>query len=217
MIDYVARRTTMVDTQVRPSDVTKLPIIDALLNVRRESFVPDALRDAAYVGEHIDLGDGRVVLDARTFAKMLDALDIQATELVLDIGAGLGYSCAVLGRLAQAVVGVEDDDVRAKEAETLLTEESIDNAVIVTGPLGDGAAAHAPFDVIIVEGAVQSIPATLLDQLAEGGRIAAIFADGSLGVARVGYKIDGDVTWRDIFNGMAPVLPGFEREVSFSL
>jgi len=217
MIDYVARRTTMVDTQVRPSDVTKLPIIDALLSIRREAFVPDTLRDAAYVGEHIDLGDGRVVLDARTFAKLLDALDIQSTELVLDIASGLGYSCAVLGHLGQAVVGVEDDEARASEAEALLAEESVDNAVIVNGPLVDGAAAHAPFDVILIEGAVQSIPATLLDQLAEGGRIAAIFVEGSLGVARVGYKIDGDVTWRDVFNAMAPVLPGFEKEVAFSL
>ncbi|WP_147124281.1 protein-L-isoaspartate O-methyltransferase family protein [Shimia ponticola] len=217
MIDYVARRTTMVDTQVRPSDVTKLPIIDALLTVRREAFVPDALRDAAYMGEHIELERDRVVLDARTFSKLLDAIDIQANELVLDIGCGLGYSTAVLGRLGQAVIGVEDDEGRAKEAETLLAEETIDNAVIVNAALTDGALEHAPFDVIVIEGAVQSIPATLCDQLAEGGRIAAIFAEGSLGVARVGYKIDGEVSWRDAFNAMAPVLPGFEQEVAFSL
>ena len=217
MIDFAARRTTMVDTQVRPSDVTKLPIIDALLDVRREVYVPDAARDAAYVGEHIALGSDRVVLDARTFAKLLDMLDFRGTELVLDIGCGLGYSAAVLGHLAQAVVAVEDDPDRVREAETTLAEEGADNVAVLEDALSNGAPDHAPFDVILLEGAVQDIPATLLDQLADGGRIAAIFVTGALGVARVGYKIEGAVTWRDVFHASAPILPGFQKDVAFQL
>lgn len=217
MINFTARRTTMVDTQVRPSDVTKLPIIDALLSVRREVFVPDAMREAAYIGEHVDLGEGRVVLDPRVFSKMIDALNLQQSELVLDIGSGLGYSAAVLGRLVQAVVAVEENDDFAAEAQTILAEEGADNVAVVVGPLAAGALDHAPFDVILIEGAVQSIPATVLDQLAEGGRIGAIFQDQALGVARIGYKIDGEITWRDIFNATAPVLPGFRKEFAFSL
>ncbi len=99
----------MVDTQVRPSDVTKFPIIDAMLRVPREIYVPAAMRDVAYVGENVDLGGGRVVLDPRVLAKMLNALDVQPDEMVLDIGCGLGYSTAVLARLAEAVVAVEAD------------------------------------------------------------------------------------------------------------
>ncbi len=100
MLDNAANRTMMVDTQVRPSDVTKFPIIDAMLTVRREAFVPQSKRNVAYVGENIDIGVGRVVLEPRTFAKMLDALDIQRSDVVLDIGCGLGYSSAVLAHMA---------------------------------------------------------------------------------------------------------------------
>ena len=107
MTDFTNRRTLMVDTQVRPSDVTKFPIIEAMLHVRREVFVPDDKLEAAYAGENLPLGPGRVILEPRTFAKMLDGLAIEPTELVLDLGCGLGYSSAVLARLAEAVVAVE--------------------------------------------------------------------------------------------------------------
>ena len=107
MPDFNARRTMMVDTQVRPSDVTKFPVIDAMLSVPREAFVPNDRREAAYVGENLDLGGGRVLLEPRTLAKMLDALNIQDDEMVLDIGAALGYSSAVISQMAEAVVAVE--------------------------------------------------------------------------------------------------------------
>ena len=100
MTDFAARRRMMVDTQVRPSDVTKFPIISAMLAVPREDFVPAAKREAAYMSENIDLGEGRVVLEPRTFAKMLDALDITGKELVLDVGSALGYSSAVIAHMA---------------------------------------------------------------------------------------------------------------------
>ena len=116
MTDFAARRTMMVDTQVRPSDVTKYTIIDAMLSIPREAYVPLAKREAAYVGEHVTLAPGRVVLDPRTLAKLLDALDIQPVEAVLDLGCGLGYSAAVIARMAEAVVAVEEDADLATEA-----------------------------------------------------------------------------------------------------
>jgi len=207
----------MVDTQVRPSDVTKFPIIDAMLTVRREAFVPAHQREAAYMGENLELGDGRVVLEPRSFAKLLDALDIQPDELVLDVGAAMGYSSAVLGRIGQAVIALEADESMAEDAVTTLLEEGADNVVVEVGAFADGASAHAPFDVILIQGAVEQVPQALIDQLAEGGRIAAIFAEDALGVARVGYKIDGAMSWRFSFNASAPVLPGFERVAEFEL
>lgn len=217
MSDYAARRVMMVDTQVRPSDVTKFPIIDAMLSVPREAFVPRALREAAYMGENVDLGGGRVVLEPRTLAKMLDALDIRGDELVLDIGAALGYSTAVIARMAELVVAVEEDAAMAGEAQTLLSEHGADNVVVHTGPLTGGAAEHGPYDVIVIEGAVAHLPEALLDQLKDGGRIACLFMEGALGVVRIGYKIDGMVTWRFAFNAGAPVLPGFEKHAAFAL
>lgn len=217
MTDYSARRTVMVDTQIRPSDVTKFPIIDAMMSVPREAFVPRNLREAAYIGENIDLGGGRVVIEPRTLAKMLDALDIQGDELVLDIGCALGYSSAVMARMAEAVVAVEENADMAGEAQGLLAENGADNVVLHEGPLGQGAAEHGPYDVIVLQGAVEHLPDALLDQLKDGGRIACLFMEGALGVVRIGYKIDGEMTWRFSFNAGAPVLPGFERHAAFTL
>ncbi|KJS43775.1 protein-L-isoaspartate O-methyltransferase [Roseovarius sp. BRH_c41] len=217
MTDYAARRTMMVDTQVRPSDVTKFPIIDAMLSVPREVFVPTALREAAYMGENLDLGEGRVMLDPRTLAKMLDALEIEGDDLVLDIGPAYGYSAAVIARMAEAVVGVEDKAAMVEEAQRTLSEQGADNVVMHEGPLADGAPEHGPYDVITVQGAVAHLPEALLAQLKDGGRIACLFMEGALGVVRIGYKIDGQISWRYAFNAGAPILPGFERHAAFTL
>lgn len=215
MTDYVARRITMVDTQVRPSDVTKFPIIDAMLSIPREAFVPANQREAAYVGENIQIGDGRVVLEPRTLAKMLDALAIERHHIVLDIGCGLGYSTAVIAAMADFVAGVEDDAQRAADAQVILSEHGIDNAAVIEGELTAGAPKSGPYDIIILQGAVEEVPETILSQLRDGGRIAAIFAEGALGVVRIGHKIDGSVSWRFAFNAGAPVLPGFTVETAF--
>lgn len=217
MADYARRRTTMVDTQVRPSDVTRFPIIEAMLKIPRELFVPVDRREAAYVGENMDLGGGRVVLEPRTLAKMLEAVDIQPDELVLDIGSGYGYSAALAAHLADAVIALEEAPELAREAERALTEAGADNAAVVEGPLAQGAARHGPYDVIMVQGAVQHMPEAITDQLKDGGRIAAIFQEGALGMVRVGYRIDGQMTWRFAFNAGAPVLPGFEANRAFVL
>ena len=217
MTDYTERRTMMVDTQVRPSDVTKFPIIDAMLSVPREAFVPRNLREAAYMGESIDLGGGRVVLEPRTLAKMLDALEIQGAELVLDIGTGLGYSSAVIARMAEAVVAVEENAEMAAEAQSLLAENGADNVILHEGALAQGAAEHGTYDVIILQGAVEHLPDAIGEQLKDGGRICCLFMEGSLGVVRVGYKIDGRINWRFAFNAGAPVIPGFEKHAAFVL
>jgi protein-L-isoaspartate(D-aspartate) O-methyltransferase len=207
----------MVDTQVRPSDVTKFPIIEAMLHVPREMFVPPGLREAAYIGENLEIGGGRVMLDPRTLSKMIDALDVQRTDVVLDIGCGLGYSTAVLARLAEVVVAVEDDATRADAAQANLSDTGVDNAAVMTGPLAEGAAKSAPYDAILLQGAVEQVPDAILDQLREGGRIGCIFAEGAVGIVRIGLKTHGQVSWRFGFNAGAPLLPGFSRARSFAL
>ncbi len=217
MTDYTARRTMMVDTQVRPSDVTKFPIIDAMLSVPREAYVPDGLREAAYVGENLDIGGGRVMLEPRTLAKMLEVLDVQPSHVALDVACGLGYSTAVLAQLCDFVVAVEDDEARSQEAQSILSERGVDNAAVMTGPLAAGSEKSGPYDIIAVQGGVEQVPSDLTDQLNEGGRIACLFLEGSLGVVRVGHKIDGIVNWRFAFNASAPVLNGFEKPAVFAL
>ncbi|WP_417837708.1 protein-L-isoaspartate O-methyltransferase family protein [Thalassospira tepidiphila] len=217
MPNFSQLRTTMVDTQVRPSDVTKFPIIQSMLTVPREAFVPAAKRDAAYVGEHLDLGNGRVVLDPRVLAKMLDELDIQSDELVLDLGAGLGYSSAVIAHMAEAVIAVEEDADMAAGAANNLMEAGVDNVVVETAVLADGAPQHGPYDVVILQGGVETLPDAILSQVKSGGRIACIFLDGALGIMKLGYNIDGEINWRASFNATAPVLPGFEAKKAFAL
>lgn len=217
MTDFAARRHLMVDTQVRPSDVTKFPIIDAMLKVERERFVPDSQREAAYVGDLMDLDDGRCLLEPRTLAKILDALNISKEDVVLDVAPALGYSTAVAARMARLVVAVEENETWASEAQELLMETDADNAIVHTGLLTEGAAEHGPYDAIMIQGGVAQVPDALLDQLKDHGRIACIFMEGALGTVRIGHKSAGRVSWRFSFNASAPILPGFMPERAFSL
>jgi protein-L-isoaspartate(D-aspartate) O-methyltransferase len=215
MIDYAAAREIMVDRQVRTADVTLYPIIAAMLEVPRERFVPEALRPVAYLGDDVPLAPGRVLLDPRVFAKLLDAVNVGPSDLVLDVGCGYGYSTAVLARMAEAVVAVESDEGMAAEAEVRLAAEDVDNAVVVAGPLAEGVPAHGPFDAMLIEGAFETMPAALVEQLKPGGRVAAIFVDGAHGHAQLGIRTAAGISWRRIFDATAPVLPGFSAAKAF--
>ena len=156
------------------------------------------------------------MLEPRTLAKMLDALEIRGDELVLDIGSALGYSAAVMARMAEAVVAVEENSEMVLEAQGLLAENGADNVILHEAALSGGATEHGPYDVIAVQGAVEFLPEAITDQLKDGGRIACLFMEGALGVVRIGYKIDGKINWRFSFNAGAPVLPGFEKHAAFT-
>ena len=216
MTDFATVREAMVDGQVRPSDVTLYPVIEAMLTVPREEYVPEALREVAYIGDHLPLAEQRVVLDARVMAKMLETLAIQPNELVLDIGAGLGLSSALIAHLSEAVIALESDAALAKEAEANLASHSVDNAIVEIGPLTEGAPKHGPYDVIIVEGGVGEVPQAIIDQLKTGGRMVAIMMDGALGRCMLGRKTESGVDWRWSFDAAAPVLPGFEKRTIFA-
>ena len=217
MPDFAARRTMMVDNQVRPSDVTKLPIIEAMLAIPRERFVPGSLAEAAYLGENLALGGGRVLLDPRTLAKMLDALDLRPDDLVLDVAPATAYSSAVIARMAEAVVAVESDESLADEAESALGTLGVGNVVVERLAPAGGAPAHGPYDVIVVQGGIEVFPDALAAQLKDGGRAAALFLEGSLGVVRIGVRRGEGMRWRDAFNAAAPLLDGFAKVRAFAL
>jgi len=215
MPDYATRRVTMVDTQVRPSDVTRYPVIDAMLRVPREVYLPARLRDVAYAGENHVPAPGEVVLAPRTLALMLQHLDLGPGDLVLDVGAGLGYSSAVAARLAQQVVALVADADTAADAEAIHAAQEALNIAVVTGPLEAGAPRHGPFDAMMVQGGVEAFPDTLAAQLKDGGRVTCLFMDGALGEVRLGVRLGGRMNWRKLFNASAPVLPGFARRPVF--
>lgn len=215
MINFATARENMVESQVRPNDVTDRRLQQAMGAVPRELFVPKAMRSVAYMERDIEIAPGRYLIEARDFSKLIDALDVREDDLVLDIGCGTGYSSAILAAMAGAVVAVEQDHDLAKKAEELMTELGADNAAIVEGPHGEGNAKQGPYDVIFINGAVDAPPTGLFDQLKDGGRLGAIVIENGVGKARV-YLKSGDVVGaRRAFDAQAPVLPGFERTPGF--
>ncbi|MGJ8559295.1 MAG: protein-L-isoaspartate O-methyltransferase family protein [Litorimonas sp.] len=213
--DFDAARETMVESQIRPSDVTDLKLLAAFRRMPRERFVPAAKMALAYGDIVLNYGDGRSLLLPRDFAKLVQAADIQPDEVVLDISCARGYSTAILSKLAETVVGLETDDETVDRATALLTDLDVVNAAVVKGDLKRGAPEHGPFNVIIVGGAVPEVPQAWLGQLANGGRLAVIVKDGPIGRATIFTKSGNAVGDRVVFDAHAPFLSGFEPADSF--
>ena len=221
MIESKEQRTNMVESQVRPSDVTDRRIIRAMLEVPRERFVPASLQALAYMDETVPAIEGaggrpgRFLLAPRIFAKLVQLAEIGPDAVVLDVGCATGYSTAILGRLAKAVVAVEVDAALAARATQTLRQLGVNNAVVIEGALEGGAPSHAPFDAILLNGAVPRMPQELLEQLKDGGRLVAVIADGAFGRAQVWRRTGKVFDPRPVFDAGAQPLPGFSRQVEF--
>lgn len=217
MTDFEAARQMMVDCQVRPSDVTRYALIEAMLRIPREKFVPRAQREVAYAEVEVDLGEGRALLAPRIFAKMVETAAVREGDLVLELCPATGYSTAVLAAMSEMVVAIEPDDALAKQAQTTLEALGINNAVVSQGDPTLGDEVHGPFDLIFVNGAVETIGDTLASQLKDGGRLVALVRDGSTCCCRAFTRTGDVISDRFIFDGYGPVLSGFTREAEFSL
>ncbi len=226
-MDFATQRTNMVESQVRPSDITDRRIIRAMAEIPRELFVPQALRDVAYMDADVPLstagsvaGVGRALIAPRIFAKLVQLAEIEADDVVLDVGAATGYSAAVLAKLARAVLALESDDRLAREARRNLADLKLDNVSVVTSDLPGGHPQDGPYDAILIEGAVAEVPRALLEQLKDGGRLVAIRlsipAQGSLGKSVVWKRHDGTLGEKSAFDAAAPALPGFEKAMEFA-
>lgn len=215
-MNYASVRHNMVENQIRPNRVTEPRVIEALSIVPREKFVPKQLRGIAYLDEDIDLGGGHFLMEPVVFARLLQAAEIRSDDVVLDVGCATGYSAAVLAHLASAVVALESDRDLVAQATALLAELSVDNVAVIAGVLSDGDAAHGPYQVIILEGAVPEIPPALLAQLSDGGRLIAVVTGGNgVGRATVVARIDGGYSRREIFDATIAPLPGSQRTPIF--
>ena len=219
-IDFSALRVKMVDGQVRTTDVTDQRLLGAMLTVPREEFVEPAQRDLAYIDEDLRYltagGESpRYLMEPSPFAKLVQLAEIGAGDFVLDVGCGTGYSAAIFSNLASSVVALESDPVLAEKATAKLAALGCDNVAVVQGALESGYAKQAPYDVIFLEGSVDEVPAALLAQLKEGGRLVAVEGRGNAGVARLFVKSGETVTSRRSFNAAIKPLPGFERTAQF--
>jgi len=215
MQDYAAQRQNMVESQVRPNDVPDPRLQDAMRRVARERFVPASKRALAYADSTVEVVPGRYLLDPRSFAKLAQLAGIGANDRVLDVGCATGYSTAVLARLAQSVTGLEEDADLVRIASDMLAAVGARNATVVQGMLTEGAKSGAPYDVILIEGAVEEVPERLLAQLGEGGRLAAIAQKGAQGQARLYVREHGRIGSRAGFNATVPLLSGFRQKVGF--
>lgn len=219
MIDTGLQRKNMVESQVRPSDVVDRRVIRAMLDVPREEFVPAAQRAIAYIDRDVPLSVGkagdppRALMAPRTFAKLAELAELEPSDAVLIVGAAGGYSAAVIARIVRSVVALEQDAELADIAAARLAPVS--NVTLVRGPLASGAVDKAPYDAILVEGAVAAIPSGLLDQLKDRGRLVAVL-DGDAGTrAAVWRRIGAGFDRSNGFDATAPRLPGFSAPHTF--
>lgn len=220
MSDFATARQNMVDCQVRPSDVTDNRVIEAMLVVPRENFVPEDRRALAYLDMDLVVSDPggqrRSLLKPALLAKLLQAAEIGAADKILVVGCASGYSVAVAARLAQRVTGTEPDAALVSRANASLSALGIGNATVVEAMPADGHPAQAPYDVIVLEGATEVLPRELYAQLAEDGRLVGVIASGGVPRATLITRSGDDFGSRILFDANAPVLPGLERKPEFA-
>jgi protein-L-isoaspartate(D-aspartate) O-methyltransferase len=214
MSDYAVQRLNMVETQVRTNDVVDPRIHAAMNAIPREQFIPTAKRALAYADLPIEVAHGRFLPDPRTFAKLLQLADVRFGDSVLDVACATGYSTVVIARLAKWVTALEQDADLVRIASDLVRASGASNVTVVQGGLTEGCKQRAPFDVIFINGAIETVPQTLFGQLAEGGRLAAI-RHGSPGRAQLYVREKGQIGCRDDFDSATPLLAGFRKTVGF--
>ncbi|WP_299395906.1 protein-L-isoaspartate O-methyltransferase [Pelagibius sp.] len=216
MVDFAAARLNMVDSQIRTNKVTDLRVIDAFETVPRERFVGEQLQGIAYVDEDLEVAPARYLMEPMVLARLLQAAAPGPTDMVLDVACATGYSTAVLAGLAETVVGVDNDRGLVESANRTLNGLDIDNAVVVEGALADGYSKQAPYNVVLIQGAVTEVPAAIKAQMADGGRLVTVVVDeAGIGRATLIQRSGEVYSARVLFDAATPVLPGFERAPGF--
>jgi protein-L-isoaspartate(D-aspartate) O-methyltransferase len=218
MDDYARARRAMVDSQLRPNGVTDPRLLEAMGRLPRERFVPAGRRPLAYVDEDLPLtlaADARCLMAPMVFARLVQLAEIAADDIVLDIACGTGYSTAVLAQLAGSVVAIDDQAELVELATENLSELEIGNAAAITSALAAGLPDEAPFDAIVINGAVELVPEALLGQLRHGGRLVAVLRRGAVASATVFVKSGAEVASRADFDAATPALAAFARRPEF--
>ncbi len=221
MADFAAARRAMVDGQVRTSDVTDPGVISAMLEIPREVFVPKARAALAYLDRDVVIADATATDKARylvkpvVLARLIQAAGPGPQDRVLVIGAGTGYAAAVLSRLAGEVIALEENESLFRQAKSALASLGRPNVTVIQGPLADGAPASAPYDVILIDGGVETVPDRLCGQLSAHGRLVAVVTSGPHGKGKLFQAVEGKCSGRELFDANAPVLPGFSLAPMF--
>lgn len=215
-MDFAAARRNMVESQLRPNQVTDATVLAAMGKLPRERFVPERLSGIAYIDEDLDIGNERFLMEPMVLGRLLQVVAPQPEDVALCVGCGAGYASAILSRLCGAVFALESNADLVKQTAVLLSELGIDNAFVVEGALDSGWGKEAPYNVILLEGAVAEVPQEILDQLADGGRLVAVIRpEFGIGTATLLEKRHGRVSRRALFDAHIPTLSGFEIKAGF--
>lgn len=215
---FTDRRRFMVESQLRTNKVTNDALIMAFENTAKENFIDENQSELAYIDEDLMLPSGRFILEPMVFARLVQALELKPTDAVLDIGATTGYSTTILSKLAQSVVGIESDANHAEKAQENLTANDVDNAVIINARHTEGLPKEAPYNAILINGAIEAVPEQLLSQLSEDGRLVTIIREkASMPGRAVKYVRAGNgFAHTTLFDAQTPILEEFSKEKPFS-
>ena len=214
-MDMTTARHNMVENQIRTNRITDSIIIDAMDDIPREAYVPELYKGVAYIDAAISLGGDRYILEPLALARLTQAAAILPGDIALIIGSGAGYAAALIARIADAVVALENDKTLASKSSEILSEQGIDTVAVVSGALAKGYPTQAPYDVIFLNGAVAKVPEVILNQLAEGGRLVAILAEPLVGRGMLYTRTNGVISGLHVFDANAPILLGFELKPEF--
>lgn len=219
MSEFETARQNMVDGQLRPTKVTDIRVLDTMTALPREMFVEKSRQGIAYVDEDIEVAPGRYLMEPVVLARLVQGLELTKQDSVLVIGATTGYDAALIGSLAGPVVAVENDARLAEQASIVINHLGIDNVAVVVGPLGEGFAEQAPYDVVFFSGAVEHIPENIIRQLSPEGRMIAVLGgaeNGVLGRACLMTRTGNGISQRALFDAGTRPLPGFAKEAAFT-
>jgi protein-L-isoaspartate(D-aspartate) O-methyltransferase len=216
-MDYTRARLNMVENQLRPNQIDDPRLLRAMREVPREHFLPKALRAVAYADEDLLLPGGGHLIEPLALARLIQAAQIRANEVVLLLGCTTGYAAAIVARLAATVILVQPEPAAAQQVESLLEDLGVDNVVVaVSDTPTAGQPSQAPFDVILLAGAVDTVPPALAEQIGEGGRLVAVIDDGRIGKGTLFTRLHGVIGRQILFDAQIPPLPGLERRSEFA-
>jgi protein-L-isoaspartate(D-aspartate) O-methyltransferase len=214
-MDFEAARRNMVESQIRTNKVTHAALLEALSAVPRERFLPPDRAFAAYVDDDVLVAPGRYLMEPMVFARLVQLAEPAARDRALLVGAGAGYGAAVLARLVASVTALESDPALAAHGKAELAALAVENATQAAGPLAQGWPGKAPYDLILIEGAVEEVPQALFGQLADGGRIVAVVKTEGVGRATLFIERNKVISHRPAFDAAVPLLAEFRRQPGF--
>lgn len=216
-MDFARARDFMVESQVRPSDVTDPRIVRAMRNLPRERFVPAQKRALAYADMDVEVAAGRTLMRPRDLSKLIQSLAPQPSDRALEIAGATGYGAAVLAACCKDVIAHDPDPDLSFAARAALESCGLTNSKTVSTPAAEGWSDEAPYDLILLNGSAEFVPEAWLTQLAPGGRLGVIVRQGAAGSARIYTRADDGAAYRSVFDAAPPVAPGLVKPATFAL